>query len=250
MMKIADDTFRWYGEGRFDAAAMKRGTMLTERAQRELAKLSVIQPIPQGKTNTRLFDRRAFKRASLVGPLWKQVGLSLQVAGTIIRGAPSLEAFTFDQLDPWEITFDVRFPVDPSTGFPPRRKFKDGSTENPFANPAWFDPSVPPRAEPGDYLIAIINGRYVVCGRHGEQLDWLSTYGELSNDMTRFEWWSSFEAAEMLQWDVKQVSDADHKAAKLAIDSPIAKIELNASLALRVAIRRLLSIDPLDENSQ
>ena len=102
---IPDDILLWYSHGRFDAGDMSRGTGLSERSQRTLAKLGILLPIPQERsTAPRLFDARMFKRAALIAPL-KNIGLSLEVAGTIIYAAPSLERFIFSQLDPWRHFF-------------------------------------------------------------------------------------------------------------------------------------------------
>lgn len=262
-MKIADDVFRWYGQGCFDAEAMTRGTGLPERSQRLLAKLGILQPVPQAKTKPRLFDRRMLKRAAVIAPLQK-LALSLQAAGTIIYAAPGLERFTFGQLDPWQIMFG---PVEaPAKGLPPTREHAGK-----FSDPTWFDPETPPHASTGDYLIEIVNGHYVAHTMLNDPLNWApSIYGELVDDMTKFVWWSCYEeveverpgeggvqplvlrrnvdnsmSADMLKWNVRDVSNEEQRATKLVIENPVTKITLNASLALRIALRRLLYIDPL-----
>src|ERR1019366_421792 len=94
-----DRVLDWYREDRFTAHDLARATGLPERAQRELLKLGVLQPVPQAKTKKRLVSARMVKRAAIVAPL-SRCGLSLKVAGKIVFAAPSIEDLSFEIFDP------------------------------------------------------------------------------------------------------------------------------------------------------
>ena len=74
----------WYENNHFNAAEMQRATGLSERSQRELLKLGILQAVPQSRTATRLFDARMLKRASLIYPFHEYGGFSLLVSGKLI----------------------------------------------------------------------------------------------------------------------------------------------------------------------
>jgi hypothetical protein len=232
-----EDRLIWYQRGRFTSADVTRGTGLSERSQRELAKLGILPPIPQAKTKARLFDARMFKRAAIIAPLNKG-GFSLEVAGRITYAAPLLEQLWFSMVDP------------PGVG--PRRE--------------WFDPGRPPATEVNDYLIEIIDAHYVVHSTDAGP----AVFGEIFDDPPRFIWWSNaveyaisnYETPEWvdlgprwnwdrsmddkaLKFDVGEVSENDKRLAKQACENPYTKLTINAGLALRIALRRLLYIDDL-----
>ncbi len=269
-----DNRLLWYLEGRFTAEDMTRGTGLSERSQRTLAKLGILQPIPQARTAPRLFDARMFKRAALVAPLIG-MGLSLEVAGTIVYAAPSLESFTFLKLDPWKFFFGEALPTEDGKAPPINPYFGK------FTDPAWYDPAIPPAPSGGDVLIEIVNGRYVVCAMVGppDKVFHPNVYGELSADMTRFLWWAHVaEVApapanttapitqdvqiygrptvlrrdidhsigeKIREWHVRTVPEDEQRAVEAMLTGPLTKMTLNASFTLRTALRRLLYIDPV-----
>jgi hypothetical protein len=251
---IDDRTLFWYYESRFTAADVTRASALSERSQRVLAKLGILQPIPQELPHKRLFDSRMVKRASAIAPL-NQLKLSLEVAGRIVYAAPILEDLTFGIIDPWDITFDAGSEFDHKTKLWERRKA-------PHNRDKWFDPKFPVAEDEADYFIEIINGRYVGC--RVSRKDPPGVFGELVDDMTCFVWWrravphmgpSVGEAkpqwqydqsmsAEMLRsFDFKDDTDEDEAAAKAACENPISQITINASVALRAALRRLVFVD-------
>src|SRR3954454_3120157 len=95
-----ESAIAWYGSGKFNAADMQRATGLSERSQRELLKLGILQPVPQSRTATRLFDSRMLKRAAVIHPLHEHGSFSLQVSGKLIYADLILESLLFDVVDP------------------------------------------------------------------------------------------------------------------------------------------------------
>jgi hypothetical protein len=230
-----NERLTWYRQNRFTSADVTEGTGLSERSQRELAKLGILLPIPQAKTKVRLFNARMFKRAAIIAPLNKG-GFSLEVAGRITYAAPLLEQLWFSMAEP------------PGVG-----RYRE-----------WFDPARPPATEKNDYRIEIIDGHYVV---HPTDTG-PAVFGEIFDNPPRFTWWSNaveyarsnYDTAEWkdlgprwkwdrsmddnaLKFDVIEVSETDKRLARQACENPYAKLTINAGLALRIALRRLLHID-------
>src|SRR5215510_12468207 len=79
-----ESAISWYESDRFNAEDMQRATGLSERSQRELLKLGILQAIPQSRTATRLFNARMLKRASLIYPIHEHGGFSLLVSGKLV----------------------------------------------------------------------------------------------------------------------------------------------------------------------
>jgi hypothetical protein len=242
-----ESAITWYGNSHFNAADMHRATGLPERSQRELLKLGILQAIPQSRTATRLFDSRMLKRAALICPLHEHGGLSLKVSGKLVYAEINLESLLFDVIDPWQA----------------REQLVNGA---PGAEKQWrwFISSENPAAEPDDYYIALINRHYVASGPAGS----LRVYGHLTEDRTdvvvyRGAVWdelvtpsgsvpdwspSEFHPRSALTdnsriFKSKTASKSERDAVKRALDSPISKFSVNASLTLRMAMRRLLKID-------
>lgn len=256
----------WYRQGRFTAEDVTRATGLSERSQRELLKLGVIDAIPQAKTKQRVINAHMLKRAALVAPL-NRAGLSLGVAGRIVYAAMMLEDLIFDIVDPWDVYYDAATPFDPETGHCEPRAL-------PHSRDTWFDPAHRPTAEDDDFRICIVDSKYVLLGVGKPD----AAYGELTPDLTEFIWWENsmhdhiralgkdgvlhlsvkgigdhspvpfgtFDVTEnpkTLTFRTKAATEKDGEDAGQAFENPTSLLTINASLALRIALRRLLHID-------
>jgi hypothetical protein len=242
-----ESALSWYESNHFNAADMQRATGLSERSQRELLKLGILQAVPQSRTATRLFDARMLKRASLVYPIHEHGGFSLLVSGKLIYADTILESLLFDVIDPWQARQQML------------AKAPSGAKEW-----GWFTSSETSVTEPGDYYIALINRHYVASG----QADSLRIYGHLTEDRSDIivyrgaVWdelikpsnnvpdWSHNEfhprstlTGKSRIFKFKSANKSEQDAAKRALDNPISKFSVNASLTLRMAMRRLLKID-------
>jgi hypothetical protein len=267
-----DDALIYYRKGHFTAEDVTRATGLSERAQRELLKIGVLQAVPQAKTKTRLLDDRMVKRAAIIAPL-NQHGLSLKVAGKIVYASMMPEDFMFDVIDPIQQLFEVSGDWDPITKLPPKRPVPEKYGERDqwgWINHGWFDPKNPVQAEEFDHHIEITNGRYVSVYSGGEGP--IMT-GELTADQTDIVvWWGSvwdeliepieetpenawakghFHSRYALSPDLrkyqwKKPTDDERARALFAWKNPISKLRVNADLTLRSAMRRLLYIDPVE----
>jgi hypothetical protein len=236
----------WYANSNFNAADMRRATGLSERSQRELLKLGILEAVPQSRTATRLFDARMLKRASLIYPIHEHGGFSLLVSGKLIYADTILESVLFNVIDPWQA-----------------RQQALAQASNGKKEWAWFT-SRKSAAEPNDYHIALINRHYVASGR----TDCLRVYGHLTEDRsdiivyreavwdelikpsnsvpdwsrTEFNSRSALTSASRI-FKSKSANKKERDAAREALKSPISTFSVNASLTLRMAMRRLLKID-------
>lgn len=248
-----DEALRWYWQNRFSADDVTRATGLTERAQRELLKAGVIQAIPQARTKARLLDSKMVKRIAVIAPL-NSCGLSLVVSGQIVFAAPMFEDMLFKFLyDP--IVALLEGERDPVTFMPLERR-KDCRD---------FDPAVPAAADPEhDWTIDILNNRYVAVGSGPVSV----VFGEISSDKTHFSLWKKavdgliqnygtpeekftprYEydksmSSDILNFHIKDTTEEEEEKAKLASVNSVTKISVNVSLSLKIAMRRLLYIDP------
>ncbi len=252
-----DESLIYYRQGQFTAEDVTRATGLSERSQRELLKIGVLQAAPQAKTKARLLYSRMVKRAAVVTPLNK-CGLSLKVAGKIAYADILLESLLFDIIDPIQAIFEPTGEWDPVTKLPPKRKRPDKH--------GWFDPTKPASAEKNDHFIEIIDGRYASSGAKGDRP---RIFGELTPDGTDFiVWYGSVwdklvEPGEQKETDLPnefhprfalgpqlrkfestKPTETDVARAELAWRNPVSRVSVNVSLTLRVALRRLLYIDP------
>jgi hypothetical protein len=236
----------WYASSNFNAADMQRATGLSERSQRELLKLGILQAVPQSRTATRLFDARMLKRASLICPMHEHGGFNLLVSGKLIYADTILESLLFDVIDPWQA-----------------RQQMLAEAPNGKKEWRWFTSSET-ATEPGDYYIALINRHYVASGR----AESLRVYGHLTEDRSDIIVYSGAVWDELIKpsnnvperslsefhprsaltgasriFKFKSANNSEQDAARKALDNPISKFSVNASLTLRMAMRRLLKID-------
>ena len=132
-----ESAISWYASNRFNAADMQRATGLSERSQRELLKLGILQAIPQSRTATRLFNARMLKRASLIYPIHEHGGFSLLVSGKLVYADMILESLLFDLIDPWKALLRKAPSAEKELGW-------------------WWTSSEQPSTEPTDYYIVLI----------------------------------------------------------------------------------------------
>jgi hypothetical protein len=239
-----DSAIDWYGSSNFTAADVQRATGLSERSQRALLKLGILQAVPQSRTATRLLDSRMVKRASIVYPLHEHGGFNLRVSGKLVYADLWLESILFDVIDPWQA----------------RKRIADNA---PGAEREWRWFTSNLAMEPNDYRITIINGRYVASGTG----DALRIYGHLTESRTDIVvyrgavWEELIKPTKPLGWspnefhprsalvgksrifESKAVSESEMAAANEALLKPISKFSVNVSLTLRIAMRKLLRID-------
>jgi hypothetical protein len=207
------------------------------------------------------------KRAAVIAHL-NRAGLSLGVAGRIVYAAPYLENLEFQVVDPWEVYCDAPPEFSPGEGLKIIRPVPDRRT--------WFHPAHAPAPFRTDYFLYIVNSRFVMLGADKPS----SPYGELTPDLTDFIWWErgmfdvnrerslrngemrvsvkgwhdhakppfgTFESTadpKTTRFTVKKFSEEDEAAAREASETAVSKLSINASLALRIALRRLLCIEP------
>jgi hypothetical protein len=261
-----EDALHWYRRDRFTADDVTRATGLPERSQRELLKLGIISAVPQARTKARLLTSLMLKRAAIIAPLQRS-GLSLGVAGRIVYAAMMLEDLVYDIVDPWAAAYDAATAFDHETGlFQPRKL--------PHNRDTWFDPAHPPATDQADFFLSVINSKFVMFGADNPD----GAFGELTPDLTDFIWWDnamyddikarakngvlqlsvlgigdhspapfgSFDNTanpKTLAIKTKTAASDDEKSAEQAKKNPVSMLTINASLALRVALRRLLYIE-------
>jgi hypothetical protein len=273
-----DESLRRYREGAFTDHDVTRCTGLSVRAWRELIKVGAVRTVTEnrGPGRVRVCDANTLKRAAVIAAL-NRARFSLAVSGRIAYLLP-LDSLLYGICDPCTILLDAFKDVDPVSGLPPRVK-------QPKAD--WFDPDTPAKADPeDDWLIEIYEDRFVgqVCGT-----DLLGIYGDLRDEGTRFvSWFASHRliqsggAAEegahaplphkvsefIAKWEYSWSDRIDLKfldyqfedhsgdddqlslAAQATIRSPLFKTTVNASLAVKKALRRYLGIEPVMPDSE
>jgi hypothetical protein len=239
-----DDRLQWYLQGRFTAADVERASGVAEGSQRTLQKARIFSPIQQARTAQRLLFGDTVMRLSIAGEL-NRCGIHLIPASKIIYADMFLSDYLFHLVDPIDIFFEMKDRVWV------RRKNADPD--------GLFDAKKPVGAHGTDQFIEIVNSRYVFTQR---RTDTGFILGELTPNKTDFIVWSGST------WDYegkkpyptlmddsgsraiasKKPTSADKKASEFARVNPISKITVNAGMALRSALRRLLFIDGVAES--
>jgi hypothetical protein len=238
----------WYAKGAFTSADLKRSTGLSERSQRELLKFGILQAIPQSRTATRLFGSRMLKRGALIYPFNEFGGLNLRVSGKLVYADIILESLLYDVVDPWQAYHHML------------EKAPQGENEW-----SWFTSRDSRTAYSSDYYISLIDGHYVASG----QGDSHRIFGHLTEDRSDIVVYYGAVYDELIKPSLRNFENSlpnefhpesalvddsrifrsetpskiDQAAAKRAVRGPISKFSINASLTLRVAMRRLLKID-------
>jgi hypothetical protein len=263
---------RLYREERFTDLDIVRCTGLSVRAWRELIKLGSVRTITEnrGRGRIRLCDAIVFKRATVIAAL-NRVGFSLAVSGQIAYCLP-FHTLLYTICDPNTILFQSSGKVDPRTALPPQVGPKTD----------WFDPGKPAKGDPRtDWNIEIYDGRFVGCIYKIN--DEPKLFGDLRNNCTSFVAWFPLrqrprfsEVTEdiiktlpnhrfidfVAEWEnprkfSKQLKLLGYKyenhaadddpldlAARATTQSPVYKVTVNISLAIRKALRRYLGLEP------
>jgi Transcriptional regulator, AbiEi antitoxin len=268
-MAPSDDSLRKalhrYQEGVFTDADVTRCTGLSARSIRELIKRGAVRTLSEdrGAGCIRTFDAATFKRLALLAAI-NAAGFSLTLAGQMAYLLPS-DDLLYRTYDPINVLFDTTVNVDRGRGLPPR-------LEMPRFD--WFDPDKPAMADPDhDWLLEIYDGRLVALvfqRRRGTLI-----YGDLRKAGTEFVSWWPFQAQLIdyfsghgdvaPKWAGKRSSadridpkfldyryenhdrddDPLRRMAYAAAQRPIFTTTINMTLAIRLALRRYLGIEPL-----
>jgi len=268
-MAPSDDSLRKalhrYRVGVFTDADVTRCTELSARSTRELIKRGAVRTLSEdrGAGRIRTFDAATFKRLALLAAI-NEAGFSLTLAGQMAYLLPS-DNLLYQTYDPINVLFDT-VNVDRGRGLPPR-------LEMPRFD--WFDPDKPATADPDtDWLLEIYDGRFVALvfqSRRGRLI-----YGELRKAGTEFVSWWPFQAQLQLndlsstggdvapKWEGGRSSadridpkflnyryenhdrddDPLRRMADAAAQRPIFTTTINMTLAIRLALRRYLGIEP------
>lgn len=273
-----DAALRRYKMNVFTDADVTRCTGLSVRAWRELIKIGAVRTIIDGRGpgRVRTCDATAFKRAAVIATL-NRTGFSLHVSGQIAYFLP-YHTLLYEVCDPRTILLHSSADADLTTAISQRIE------QSKFD---WFDPDKPAKADPEtDWLIEIYDGRFVgvVYKAEGEPL----IFGDLREVSTKFvawfplhrraqfsspiekiakelqpnrfidfvaEWenpvkWSA--ELDLIDYKVEKHTDTDplRVAAIATAADPVFSTTINISLALRMALRRYLRIDPLVKGSK
>jgi hypothetical protein len=259
-----EQAFARYQRNEFTDADVTACTGLSARSIRQLIKVGAVRTLSEerGAGHIRKFDATTFKRLALASAI-HGAGLSLTLAGQLAFLLPGDRQF-YAHYDPINVLFDTRLSVDSPGELPPH-------LETPWFD--WFEPDKPAAADPkNDRLLEICDGRFVALafkGR-GEPL----FYGDLRNDGTQFvSWWAfqshtsavfSTDADVAPKWEdpLSRANRIDPKfldyryephddetdplmrEARASAQRPVFKTSINLSLALRLALRRYLGIEP------
>jgi hypothetical protein len=256
---------RRYQAGVFTDADVTRYTGLSARSIRELIKRGAVRTLSEdrGAGRVRSFDATTLKRLAILAAV-NDAGFSLKLAGQMAYLLPS-DNFLYQTYDPINVLLDTTSSVDRGRELPPR-------LERPRFD--WFDPERPATVDPeNDWLLEIYDGRFVALvfqRRRGTLI-----YGDLRKAGTEFVSWWPFHAqiSDVLSTDADVVpkwagrrSSADRIDPKFldyryenhdehddplkrmgyaAAQRPIFTITINMTLAIRLALRRYLGIEPL-----
>jgi hypothetical protein len=253
-----------YQRNEFTDADVTACTGLSARSIRQFIKVGAVRTRSEdrGAGYIRRFDATTFKRLALASAIHDS-GLSLTLAGQLAYLLPGDRQF-YAHYDPINVLCDTTLSVDSNGELPPR-------LETPRFD--WFDADKPAAADPeNDRLLEICDGRFVALAfkQRGEPL----FYGYLRNDGTEFvSWWAlqshtsavfSTDADVAPKWedplswanriDPKFLNyryeyhdgetDLLMREARASAQRPVFKTSINLSLALRLALRRYLGIEP------
>jgi DNA-binding transcriptional MerR regulator len=246
----------------FTDADVSRCTGLSPRSVRELIKVEAVRTLSadRGAGRIRTFDATTFKRLAVISAV-RQAGFSLQLGGRMAYLLPS-DSLLYQTCDPINVLLDTAAGV--GRELPPRR-------ERPRFD--WFDPEKPATADPeNDWLLEIYDARFVALvfqRRRGTLI-----YGDLRKAGAEFvSWWPfhaqigdllSTDAGVVPKWEGRRLSadridpkfldyryenhdsleDPLRRMGQATAQRPIFTITINMTLAIRLALRRYLGIEP------
>jgi len=249
-----EERLNWYLQGSFTAEDATRASGVSEAAQRLMQKQKIFSPVPQAKpTAKRMLFRDTVMRLSIAGELNRN-GIPLVPASKIIHADMFIKDFLMNDVDPFQIFWCG---YDKETQSYIRRKLN--------ADPdSLYDPKKPVRPHRSDRFIEVVNSKYV---RTADcDFKFINVLGELTSDKSGFVAWDSSTwqhiiAGEKQQQNLiddsglwalasKTPTKADKKDAAFACSNPTSKISINAGMALRAGLRRLLFIDAAGLDSE
>jgi hypothetical protein len=264
----ADDDFEQalarYRQNEFTDADVTACTGLSARSIRHLKKIGAVCTLSEdrGAGHIRRFDAKTFKRLALASTI-HQSGWSLALAGQLAYLLPG-DSLLYERHDPINVLFDTTLSVDSHGELPPR-------LEPPRFD--WFDPDKPASLDPeNDWLLEIFDGRFValVFNRRRGPL----FYGDLRKAGTAFVSWWPFQShtsavfstdadvgpkwedprlaadridPRFLNYREERHDDDDDPlmlSARAAAERPVFKTSINITLAIRLALRRYLGLEP------
>jgi hypothetical protein len=246
-----------YQRNEFTDADVTACTGLSARSIRQLIKVGAVRTLSEGRGagHIRRFDATTFKRLALASAI-HGAGLSLTLAGQLAYLLPG-DTRLYAHYDPIKVLCDKTLGVDSRGELPPR-------LETPRFD--WFDADKPAAADPeNDRLLEICNGRFVALAF--EDRSGLLFYGDLRKAGTEFVPWRprlcpdadvgrTWKAQRLWAGIIdpgvvkhrKERHDDDNDPlillARTAAQRPVFKTSINISLALRLALRRYLGIEP------
>ena len=213
-----------------------------------------------GRGRVRTFDATTFKRLAIVRAI-NNAGLSLRLAGQMTYLLPS-DDHLYRIYDPIHVLCDTPVSAAGRHELPPR-------LEAPRFD--WFDAGKPATSDPkNDWLLEIFEGRFVALVGQDKRLRLI--YGDLRKEGTEFvSWWPSHAllgaafADVSPKWDGKRLwadridpkfldyryecHDGDDdplmQMGHAAAWRPIFTTSINMTLAVRLALRRYLGLEPL-----
>ncbi len=249
----------------FTDGDLTRCAGLSGRSVRELIKLGAVRTRTEerGAGRVRTFDATTFKRLAVIGAV-NSAGMSLKLAGRMTYLLPS-DDLLYRTYDPINVLCDTTLGVADPGELPPR-------LEAPKFD--WFDAKKPATSDPEhDWLLEIIEGRFVALVAQGGRLRLI--YGDLRKEGTEFvSWWPSHaqldresltDADVSAKWEGKRLwadridpqfldyryedhigeDDPLMQRGYSAVWHPLVKTTINVSLAIRLALRRYLGVEPL-----
>jgi hypothetical protein len=271
-----DDALRRYRQGLFTDEDVTDCTGLSVRGLRELIKIGAVRTITgrRGRGRVRLCDPITLKRAAVIAAL-NQAGFSLAMSGRIAYYLP-LDALLYTIFDPCTILLRDSAEVDPETGLPPRREHPKTNWFDPD-KPARADPE-------NDWLIEIYEDRFVAIVHGAKEEPWIvgdlrnegtsfvswfpfhrqnQVVGSADEEsaekllprkigdfIAKWEhpiWWSEQLDPGFLDYRFEDHGgDGDPLSivAEATARSPLFKVTINITLAIRKALRRYLGIEP------
>lgn len=242
---------------------VSRCTGLSPRSVRELIKFGAVRTRSEdrGAGHIRTFDSTMFKRLAVISAV-HEASFNLQVAGRVARVLPSADLL-YRTHDPISALCETAGPGQ-DRDYPPRA-----------VRAKWFKPDEPAAVDAEyDWLLEIFDRRFVALVAQGKRVRMV--YGDLRNDGTKFVSWGSIHALSVSaatgdgrkpgtqgstsdQVDARSVElgseereDPDEALvleASAAKWRPISTMSINASLAIRLAVRRYLDIESLSAES-
>jgi hypothetical protein len=243
-----EDALDWYANNHRTAEDVARATGVSEASQRLLQKHKIFSPVPQaGRTSKRLLFNHTLLRLAIAGEM-NRSGIPLIPASKIIHADLWLEDFQIPGVDPFQMFFEW----DAKRQRYARSKSAKGDPDG------FYDRKRPVTAHKHDQFIEIVDNRFVFSKPFTDKVG--HVFGELTSDKDDFIVWYGHAFDHIVEgkklrptliddsglWSglrSKRPSAADTNAAEFAQQNPTSKLSVNAGMALRAALRRLLHID-------